>query len=394
MYQTKKIKKMMAWFRYALLSGCLLVMLVINSVAQDKCEQTLTQATEAFAAGHFNQIPIMLKACIDEGQKKEWRQRAYLLLAQTYLLLEDPVGAENSYLEVLRANPEYTTNSNRDPIDLVYLSSKFTASPIFSLYATGGANVSFVRSILNNETTSNVSQHYFPSLGFHIGAGVEWHYNDNLSATLEGNYLNTAYRLEKTLFVHDKITLNERQSWVRFPLAIKYTEELGKFRPYGYVGLSVDLMIGSRVVIEYEDRNIDPVTGQFVAESEESLILKFRPKRNTLNRSWFVGGGAKYKIGLNYVFADVRYSFGMTNVVDVNNYIYDYSISDRTSGGFESSGDGVTTYAHIDDFFRMDNVVLSIGYVHPLYKPRKLKKARSKSVFRSIKKQQKDAPKN
>ena len=81
--------------------------------AQNECELTLTRATEEFNAGHLYGIPAMLNDCLNRNQKGEWRQRAYLLLAETYLLLEDPIGAENSYLEVLRANPEYRHRSSK-----------------------------------------------------------------------------------------------------------------------------------------------------------------------------------------------------------------------------------------------------------------------------------------
>jgi hypothetical protein len=42
-------------------------------------------------------------------------------------------------------------------------------------------------------------------------------------------------------------------------------------------------------------------------------------------------------------------------------------------------------YGLVDDYFRLDNLALSVGYVHPLYKPRKLKKARTKGLLRFIK---------
>ena len=109
----------------------------IISHAQDECELTLTRATEEFNAGHLYGIPAMLNDCLNKHQNREWRQRAYLLLAETYLLLEDPIGAENSYLQVLRANPEFVTDAQRDPIDLVYLSKKFTATPILCLHLKG-----------------------------------------------------------------------------------------------------------------------------------------------------------------------------------------------------------------------------------------------------------------
>lgn len=377
-----------------ILSSMLFITKSVN--AQDKCEEVLTQASEAFAAGHFNQIPAMLKDCLEKGQKKEWRQRAYLLLAQTYLLLEDPTGAENSYLEVLRANPEYTTDPARDPIDLVYLSSKFTASPIFSLYVLGGTNVSFASVIKDNEGPAGpVNESYNILPGFQVGGGVDWNYSDNMVVSLGGQYLNTAYRLEKTgIFGRDEMELSERQSWVRVPVSVRYQLIKNKIRPYAYIGASVDLLLGSRVVISYSDQNYDEAQGGITADRQESPVIKFKPKRNSFNWSAFVGAGVRYKIGLNYVFADLRYSKGMTNIVDTKNYLFDYTLPDRTSGEFESSGEPVTTWTHVDDFFRMNNLLLSVGYVHPLYKPRKLNKARSKSVLRSIKKQDRNAAEN
>src|SRR5918993_3413909 len=115
--------------------------------AQDECEVILTQATEEFNAGHLSGIPAMLKDCIEKNNNRAWRQRAFLLLAETYLLLEDPIGAEQSYLNVLWANPEFVTDEARDPMDLVYLSRKFTATPIFAWHAFLGPNTSIARVI-------------------------------------------------------------------------------------------------------------------------------------------------------------------------------------------------------------------------------------------------------
>src|SRR4051812_28440872 len=83
----------------------------------DDCEETLRQAQAEFNAGHFYGISAILKPCIDNGFTKEQQQRAYLLLTQTYLLIDDPTAAEESYLKLLRANPEFETDILRDPID-------------------------------------------------------------------------------------------------------------------------------------------------------------------------------------------------------------------------------------------------------------------------------------
>src|SRR5689334_20108405 len=81
-------------------------------LAQDEsCEITLTQATEEFQAGHFYSIPSILSRCLDLFTPEQ-RIRANTLLTQTYLLLDDPVGAKRSYMEILKTNPEFTADPN------------------------------------------------------------------------------------------------------------------------------------------------------------------------------------------------------------------------------------------------------------------------------------------
>jgi hypothetical protein len=48
----------------------------------------------------------------------------------------------------------------------------------------------------------------------------------------------------------------------------------------------------------------------------------------------------------------------------------------------------VTKYRYVSDLFRLDNVSLSFGFVHPIYNPRKVKKAKTKSVLRMIRKKE------
>jgi hypothetical protein len=166
--------------------GLILIILPgIKGLAQDRCELTLTQALDEFNAGHFYTIPDLLKDCLDKNENVEWRQRAYLLLAETYLLLDDPVGADESYLRVLRANPEYETDAIRDPIDLVYLSKKFTATPIFSLYGKFGLNTSPVRGIHDVRISGGgTSEKYKLTLGWNAGLGVDYNYDSRCSLSI------------------------------------------------------------------------------------------------------------------------------------------------------------------------------------------------------------------
>lgn len=352
---------------------------------QEECESVLNRATEEFNAGHFYGIPAMLNDCLNQDQRADWRQRAYLLLAETYLLLDDPFGAEKSYLEILKANPEFVTDRDRDPIDLVYLSSKFTATPIFSLHGKLGLNVSPVHTILRRSAfTGPVNERYVLRPGMHIGGGIDWNYDHNISVMAELNYFLTAYRYENmNVFGEDRdhLVFDDRQNWFRIPVTIKYSDDKGRYRPYGYAGYSIDWLFRDQGTIRFADRNM--VDGRIQTDDRESPVLKFRPKRNSLNRSLVLGGGVKYKLGLEYAFIDLRYSFGLTNVVNASKSIE----KDETEAP-------AYTWGYVDNLFRLDNLSVSVGYIYPLYKPRKLKKARSKSISRKIKQQRNEATKN
>lgn len=360
-----------------------IVGLIVTSVlyttslrAQGTCEEQLNAAASEFDAGRFYGIPAMLKPCIDKGFTREQRQRAYLLLTQTYLLLEDPIAAEDSYLKVLQANPEYETSPDNDPIDVVYLSRKFTADPIFSVFFRAGGNTSVVRVIHTVNPTAGLiplQTKYTLRPGFQAAAGLEWHINNRISLNGEGSLSFTSYKKNQfNRFERDELEFIDRQTWFTVPVFLKYSDHIGKIRPYGFLGYSVNFLLQDKgeILILNNDTNPDD-SGAPLTKTAESPTLTLTDQRNRLNYSFFVGGGVKYKWRLDFFFAELRYSFGMTNVVKEGNIF---------------SSQAMQEYGHADDYFRLDNLSLSIGYIHPLYKPRKVKNAKTKSLLRFIKK--------
>lgn len=89
-------------------AGC-----IVSFAQIDDCEISLNQATEELNAGHFHGIDSLLAPCLKSGFSREQRQRAYLLLTQVYLLLDDSEAAKASYLELLRANPEFEADRSK-----------------------------------------------------------------------------------------------------------------------------------------------------------------------------------------------------------------------------------------------------------------------------------------
>lgn len=370
---------------------CLCVILVgtdARAQGQDKCdpEATLTLATEEFNAGHFFGLPDLLKPCLEKrGFTKEQEVRAYQLLTQTYLIMEDPLAAEASYLNLLKANPEYVSNPDRDPIDVVYLSQKFTATPIFSWFASVGSNVTLPRVIGSNISHEGSQQNYYVRPRWNLGGGIIWNYNDNLTAELGLHVVNSSYRyVEDKMYTYDELTVNETQYTLKTPLSVKYTFIRKKgISPYAYAGLSSRFLLSAKQDFLLLNRTPtldgnEVVTG--FAESREEGEQTISYKRDFFNPSFHVGTGFRWKYKLDYFFVDLKYSFGMNNVVNEETFIRDLTRPGSDEFAFR--------VGYVDDYFRLDQAFISVGYIKPLYKPRKLKRARSsKGVLRDVKKE-------
>ena len=360
-------------------------------------EETIAYATEEFNAGHFYSVPRILNDSL-KNFSREQRQRAFLLLTQTYLLLDDPIGAQRSYLEILMANPEFIANEQLHAIDIVYLSKKFTATPIFSWLVSAGTNVSPVR-VIRDVAVGGImigekpKEEYFLRPGYHIGASGEFSYNHQLNLRLGVEYLHTTYRSISEDFHLDTKQFIDRQTWINFPLSVSFADHIGRYRPYGFVGYSVSWMLNDRgsialeKVTETERTSGEGENTEVMVELEklevQSPDLNLIDRRNRLNQCIIFGGGLKYKIGLDFIFAELRYSIGLKNITNPDNIYASYSHR-QTTPEWVKTFEPTAAFTHVDDYFRLDNLAISFGFLRPLYKPRELKRARTKSVLRKM----------
>jgi hypothetical protein len=171
---------------------------IVSFGQADDCEIILNRATEQLDAGHFYGIDSLLMPCLEGGFSREQRQRAYLLLTQVYLLLDDSESAEESYLKLLRANPEFEADPDRDPIDVVYLSKKFTASPVFSLFGRIGGNASFIHVIKSISISGeDITAKYHFKPGWTVAVGGDWNITPIVSLSTELQYSFMSYEKEE-----------------------------------------------------------------------------------------------------------------------------------------------------------------------------------------------------
>lgn len=342
-----------------------------NATADTNCEQILIQADDEFNAGRFYGIPALLKPCLERGFSNEQKVRAYLLLTQAYLILDDPIAADDSYLKLLKADPEYVANTARDPIDVYYLSKKFTAVPIFTPHLRMGLNTSLPRTI-HEISTSGVplDSKNILKVGFQAGIGVDWNLDNHWSLCAEVNYSYKAFKRERSgFFGADEQEILHKQNWADIPMYVKYSDDSGKIRPFGYAGFAFNFLFSDRGPNWLLKNNFSDGSAK---ESEGPTEIQ-RSKRNFINRSLVIGGGAKYKVGKDFIYVDVRYMAGLSNLTNVDNNYY------LEDGSFDPS---INRYAEVSDLFRLDNLSLSFGYIHPIYNPRKKTKPKLSNLFK------------
>lgn len=355
-------------------------------LSDNDCDQRLDKAEAEFEAGHFYGIPSILSGCLTGGKlSTDQLVRAYLVLCQTYLILDDPITAGDNYLKLLKADPEFVPNESDHPIDIVYLSKQYTATPLFTPHFRLGINTSFYRLIhaISTEPYGQTSSDPL-RFGFQLGGGVDWNITDNISLAIEGDFSSTSFERELTSGV-DKTLIAGSQLWVDVPLYAKYTFNLtNTWRPFVYSGVAASYLLSANNQFTYTDNK--PTGAQLVAEGPSESVTN---QRQRLAFSWVMGIGTRYKIGKNYIYADLRYMAGLTNLANQSTIYYrDEAAVNPAQVGNRSAylSTNATRYHYVSDLFRMDNLSISFGFVKPLYNPRKVKKARTKGVARSIRK--------
>lgn len=327
------------------------------------CEETLRRANIEFERGHFVGVPVMLEHCLVRGFTEEQKARAYNLLTHVYILLGHQKEADDSYLKLLEANPDFKPTVENDPIAMVYLSRKFTSTPIYESYLFTGVSTTrpTFQESLNLNPYNNDFQHRL-NIGVEAGMGRVWNLSDRWAAGAE---LIPAYRVVGTLFNHisgdNQMKVSERMLWVDLPVYIKYSFHRHKSQPYIFGGMKVNLLLLDNSLIDGTDNTQaggggTPVPGSPVIISNS---------RNRFNYSAMAGLGLRRKRGRGYWFIDLRVTIGLSPLVNPRQNYYSNDNPSELSAN-------VTQYRWVSSFYRLHYASLSVGYVFPKYQPRKI----------------------
>lgn len=344
--------------------------------AQD-CSAVLDEAKDEFDAGHLEVISGLLNDCLRNGFTDAQKIDAYRLLTITHLYLDFPYEAEQSFMKLLEIDHEYRILPT-DPIELQYLSKKFITTPIVSFSGKAGANVSFV-SVLHRNTVSAEPDNnwkYVPRYGFNVLGGMDLHFNKVVSLNIEAELSSRSYRYEDSLFTTESQYLEQTRTNLHasLPISLKLTYPGKTYYPYIYGGYSPSYTLIS------QGKNIrDPRANEIIDGPTVNLIGKTKD----FSHSLIFGIGVKRRFKYNYVFADLRYRLGMTNMLDETKQF------DITN---QQINEEIFRYLQIGDDYRWNGIELTIGYIIPKYKVRAKNSVTIQTFVRDLftKKEKKD----
>lgn len=364
--------------------ACVFLFLTGSLHAQDDCTASLAAAQRQFDEGHLYEVEPTLSECL-KNLSREQRVEAYRLLSLTNLFIGEHEKADNSYIELLRADPEWRPGP-ADEVEIEYLSKRFKTTPIFTLYPGKiGGNFAMVGVINANSSgnLNNSSHSYASRFGFQVGGGADWNISDRFSLGGEVLFTVKNHRLVNRMFqdpngstLGDSLQINYNTIGFEVPLLFRYhhiitsrkTGQRSKWIPFVYAGYIFHYNVDYNAKPEYYDVNGVAGAAQNV-NPDVGRTLSIGSIRNNINHSIMGGVGVKYRIKYRYIMAEVRYAYGLKNQVNVDNQF------DFKNGNMQDPvREYVFRFTQVDDDFRLNQVYFNVGYVFPLYKARKIEK--------------------
>ncbi len=338
-------------------------------IAQTQCALSLSEAEDKYDQGRLYEIPEIINSCLEKGFSKEEEIRAYRLLTLTYLFLDYYDKADKSYLELLKLSPEFKTNDELDPQEIINHHAKFTTKPKYYLtLGKIGVNFSTANVLLDYSLSQIGSDKYSSLVGFQVGLGGEMVLYKNLHLASE------IFISQKNIHFFDNqwddfllTNLDIKHTEIELPIMLKYNFPREKISPFAMLGVSPGFLVGSTIQNikgNYRLEGTDEQPEDEIFPVQPRPEIKTTEMKNRFNYSVLFGGGINYKIGLNYLVFEARYSLGMLNVTDINN---------RMRVDISTGRELKFPIGYVDDDFKINNLSFIVGFVRPLYKPRKIK---------------------
>jgi hypothetical protein len=338
-------------------SGVLILFFLFASqhlTSQDNCSSTLEKAEILFEQGIIEDIPGLLAACIRNGLTTEEKKRAQKLVILSYLFDNKAQQAENAMESFLRSNPEYKIQPG-DPAEFTSLFSSFRTFPYLSLGAFLGGNLTSA-SMLEpygpyNHNIDNGQFSILPEM--QIGAAAYIFLSNRLELNIETIYSRNSFSYTNLQYGFAEVYKKETHQRLEFPVLLSYDLNNNKLNPYFRIGASYGFILSAHST--YKRTNLNELSEALNILESSNMDISNSRTSGTFNA--IMGAGIKYKIARGFVIFDMKYSYGLSNLVNPEN---------------RWDQETVFRYYHADGDFMTDNLSFSIGYRYSFYKSTKL----------------------
>ncbi len=345
--------------------SALTIQLVYSQTVKPKPAQVLRLARATFEQGRLHELPLLLSDLHEFSQAE--KVDAYKLLTQAYIYLEEPEKADQSMLELLRTDHYFEINEAVDPAEFVALYKTFRTKPVYKLGLKIGPNTTFP-SVLDNYYVGSDAFGKGKSgqqVGFQFGVV----YEKDLFLTSSNSILNKLTIAPELLYVtrsfkytNSNVFVNDstgesvgdfasvyKQTWVELSIIMQYALKESRFNPYVGLGPTISYLATA-------------------TNSNQTLILKAGSTvsgpnldvTNSYNKIMYslIGvAGIKVRAGSIYLNAEVRFQYGLTNVINPKK---------------RTNAENVFDYASQFNNFKQSNTAIHIGAIYPIFKPKKL----------------------
>ncbi len=337
------------------------------------CTQTIRLIRLTYEQGRLHELPGLADGCLNPragqtGFTKEEQREAYRYLTLAYIYLEEPDSADINMLKLLETDHFYQINTAVDPAEFISLYNKFRHNPIFRLGLKVGVNATQpnVLEYYNVGSSAGGNGKYGLAVGFNVMLAFE----KDLGGKFKNFVVAPEVGLVSRTFSYSNSSLNFAdkkpdstvstqqfsfsQQWLDLNGIVQYRMKAKNpidFYTYIGAGPSLSYLLSSKnqpSTTYGSGSNGYTVTGPQVDDSKSY---------NQLVYSFILTAGLKKRIGELYLTGDIRYQFGLSNVV--NN-------ASRTNQviGFD--------YAGSYNNYRMSNIMIQIGVLFPRFVPKKL----------------------
>jgi hypothetical protein len=179
--------------------------------------------------------------------------------------------------------------------------------------------------------------------GFQVGFTSEFDITSRIEFSPELLYAIKEFKFQ---FTHDyqENTYNERLNILSLPLIFKYSLRKEKdFKPYIISGFEPSFLLSATA----------STTG---ALNSPSLNVTY--ERARLSYALIVGAGLKNKVGPGIASIGARFVYGL---------------NDQVKEVYHNNGTRTLSYGSVISRYTLNTFNLNVGYVIPIYKPKKIK---------------------